>query len=130
MSISWFRDREFGDLGTFELTKLSFLPQRIYWITNFVPGVSRGHHAHLTLKQAFIVLKGSVEFTLYNGEVSKVTTLKEGDELLIIPSVCWRTFRSDQSSTVLLVICDQPFDESDYIRNWEKYLDWHKKNER
>ena len=112
-----------------ELNELPFQPKRIYWITNFDPRTSRGHHAHRTLKQAFIVLKGSVEFTLYNGKEFSIATLNEGEELLVIPSACWRTFRSDESSSVLLVLCDQPFNERDYIRNWEEYLEWHKEQD-
>lgn len=121
----WYRDKLFGDLGVLELNEIPFEPKRIYWVTNFIPGVSRGNHAHRTLRQAFLVLQGSVVFQIFEGRECTEIQLDEGGKGFIMPPASWRTFSSNTNSSVLLVICDQPFNQLDYIRDWEAYLEWH-----
>ena len=43
-----------------------------------------------------------------------------------VPNGIWaeQTYLTDNS--VLIVFCDKPFDERDYIRDYQKYLEWKK----
>ena len=127
MGIQWNRDKTFGDLGVLDLSVIPFAVKRIYWITNFVPGTIRGHHAHRTLRQAFLVLRGSVIFQISEGRKYFEVQLNEESDVLVIPPASWRTFSSNNQDSVLLVICDQTYEKSDYIRNWEEYLEWYDK---
>lgn len=127
MGIQWNRDKTFGDLGVLDLSEIPFAVKRIYWITNFVPGTIRGHHAHRTLRQAFLVLRGSVIFQISEGRKYFEVQLNEESDVLVIPPASWRTFSSNNQDSVLLVICDQTYEKSDYIRNWEEYLEWYDK---
>lgn len=128
MFVERFNDNNFGELGVVEFSSLPFLPRRMYWITNFVKGNSRGNHAHKSLTQFMTVPFGSVKFELIEGENRKIVELKADNESLLIPPGIWRTFSSDVPGTVLLVLCDQGYAEDDYIRNWDEYLDWYSKN--
>jgi dTDP-4-dehydrorhamnose 3,5-epimerase-like enzyme len=128
MLVKRVNDQNFGDLGVVEFANLPFVCRRIYWITNFVKGSARGHHAHKSLTQFMVVLRGSVSFTLFRGDSREEITLSAREDGIIIAPGTWRTFSSDTSDTVLMVCCDQNFTESDYLRNWAEYQNWYKEN--
>jgi dTDP-4-dehydrorhamnose 3,5-epimerase-like enzyme len=107
-----------------EFPELSFAPQRVYWITNFVVGTSRGHHAHKTLNQAMLMVKGSLQLNLKYGVESRSVTLDEDSDYILIPSGYWREMKNATRDAVLLVIADSIYDENDYIRDWDEYLEW------
>jgi len=130
MAISWNIDPQMGDLGVIEFNNLDFVPRRVYWITNFVPGVKRGFHAHKTLRQLMFVARGFVELELKTGRESEHHVIYSSSSPLRVNPGVWREFGSSDPSTVLVVLCDQPFDDSDYIRNFDEYLSWFRlKNE-
>lgn len=128
MSIEWKRDSLSANLGILEFVNLDFNPKRIYWLTDFIKGSTRGNHAHKNLNQAMLALTGEIEIELYRGDSCEKHFLKPSDDVLYISPGTWRTIKSSISSSVLLVICDQEFSEEDYIRNWKVYLDWYSKN--
>jgi dTDP-4-dehydrorhamnose 3,5-epimerase-like enzyme len=123
--VDWRRDPDFGNLGIIEFSRLDFVPQRIYWVENFVPGAIRGNHAHKKLNQALFCLKGKVDLELVQGRNIRSVTLHNQEEVFYVEPGTWRRFSSEDPSSILLVICDQPFSEEDYIRNWDEYLEWY-----
>lgn len=117
---------ENGDLGVVEFAELPFEPQRIYWLTGVDDYKSRGHHAHKKLRQYFVVVKGSVDIFLSDGVEDFSTTLQaDGNALLLAPGL-WREIKNFSTNAVLLVICDRPYSEDDYIRDFNQFLDWKK----
>jgi len=128
MFVQRIKDRNFGDLGVVEFSSLPFVCRRVYWITNFVKGNTRGNHAHKSLTQFITVLFGSVTFELFEGKKRRIVEVKADNESLLIFPGTWRTFSSEVPGSVLLVFCDQEYEEDDYIRNWDEYLDWFSKN--
>lgn len=124
MRVSSSLDPASANLFSFEFYDVPFAVKRAYWIQDFVPSSVRGNHAHRNLNQIMILLKGSLELTLNRGgEVSQVNLENPGDHALI-PNATWRSFSTRDSQTVVLVLADEHFDASDYIRNYEEYLDW------
>lgn len=124
MALSWRRDVEAGDLGVLEFESLQFIPRRFYWITNFVNGTKRGHHAHKTLHQYMFAIRGIVLVELRKGNHSEIHELREDSVGLYVTPGTWRVFWSNEHSSVLGVICDQPFSDGDYIRNFDEYIQW------
>jgi dTDP-4-dehydrorhamnose 3,5-epimerase-like enzyme len=115
---------ENGDLGIVEFAELPFEPKRIYWITGVEDEKTRGHHAHKKLRQFFVALKGTFEVSLTDGIKEFSYTLGvDGNGLLLEPGL-WREIRNFSDSSVLLVVCDQPYSEDDYIRDFDEYLSW------
>jgi dTDP-4-dehydrorhamnose 3,5-epimerase-like enzyme len=130
MTISWFNDPLSGDLGVIEFNDLIFVPRRIYWITNFVPNVKRGYHAHRELRQYLFVIRGITFVDLFRGNKNERHVLTNATGPIFVESGTWREFWSPDDSTVLGVLCDRKYDSSDYLRDFEEYLDWFKsKNE-
>ena len=117
-------DPESASLGIVEFSKISFSPKRIYWMSNFVEGKTRGNHAHKTLNQIFIAVQGTLKLELTDGKISKTIYLsRESGYLHITPGI-WRVISEASDNAVLLVLADQPYDEQDYIRDWDQYLEW------
>lgn len=118
-----------GDLGVIEFTDLPFEPKRIYWLNGVQSGQSRGHHAHKELRQYFVVIEGSVDIILSDGNIESFYTLRaDGNGILLAPGL-WREIKNFSENAVLLVICDQPYTEGDYIREFDEYLYWTKNYE-
>lgn len=113
-----------ASLMVVEFKDLDFKPERIYWMSKFVSGTTRGNHAHKTLRQAFFVLSGSVTLDLYSGGTKTSVDMDKSSLVLRIDPGIWRVIRNASEDCVLVVLADQPYEENDYIRNWDEYLTW------
>lgn len=113
-----------ASLFVIEFKNLMFSPKRAYWLTDFVSGSSRGRHAHKELNQLMIMIKGSLDLLVSDGKAWKTIKMVEKKEYLYIPSGHWREMRNASSDAVLLVLADAAYNEDDYIRNWNQYLEW------
>lgn len=113
-----------GTLGVIEFASLDFNPTRVYWISAVPRGAERGHHAHKALTQQICVITGSVEVEVWEGALKKTFNLNENSMSLKLKPGLWRVLRNFSENACVLVICDKPYDESDYIRNFDAYLDW------
>ena len=115
-----------GILEILDGTNLPFTPKRIYWIRDVPQGATRGHHAHMNLRQAALMIAGSMTFELTDHlESTEVELLNDGKILLIEPGY-WRVMKNFSEDAILLVLADAIYDESDYIREWSQYIDWKK----
>jgi dTDP-4-dehydrorhamnose 3,5-epimerase-like enzyme len=117
-------DPNSGTLGIIEFSQLRFSPARLYWVTDLIPGSIRGNHAHKTLIQAMFVIHGSFNLKLYNGEDETLHRMLPNGHMLYVQPGIWREFWTDEPGSILCVLCDQPFDESDYIRDFNEYIEW------
>jgi hypothetical protein len=113
-----------GSLGVVEFSSLDFIPQRLYWLAKVQPGEVRGNHAHKQLKQLLLLISGSVSVEIRRGRDSEVFELqKEGSGLKISPGL-WRNILNFSENAVIAVLCDSPYEETDYIRDFEEYVAW------
>lgn len=117
-------DATSGDLGVIEFQDLPFIPKRVYWIRNFQFGSTRGNHAHRQLSQIAVVLQGRLIIDLFEGETKTSYELSDTSDYLEITPGKWRVMRDAAPGTVLMVLASHEYDESDYIRNWDSYLEW------
>ncbi len=114
---------ERGSLLSLESSRnIPFDIKRVYYIFNTVKGVSRGFHAHKVLKQVAIAVSGSCRFVLDDGSDKADIVLDMPSKGLLIESFMWREMHDFSDDCVLMVLADQPYDESDYIRNYEEFL--------
>ena len=81
----------------------------------------RGKHSHINCSQLLICTNGSVEvFCDNNSETATYVLDKPNQGLLIFPGV-WSEQKYLEEDTVLTVLCDQKYEEEDYIRDYEKF---------
>ena len=113
-----------ASLGIVEFSTLDFVPARMYWLFDIPKGHERGHHAHKALNQLLIVVSGSVDIELSEGETSNTFHLDQSSPALRLKPGLWRVLRNFSENASVIVLCDKPYDENDYIRDFESYLEW------
>lgn len=101
---------------------IPFSVKRVYYLFNTKEGVRRGYHAHKTLKQVAIVVRGSCRFVLDDGMEKVEVLLDNPAKGLLIQSFMWREMFDFSDDCVLMVLADQLYDESDYIRDYQVFL--------
>ena len=100
--------------------------KRIYYLYDVPSGESRGAHAHKELQQLIIAANGSFTITLDDGDNKKVFTLNRPYQgLLIVPGI-WRDLDDFSSGAVLLCLASEHYDEKDYIREYDEFLEYKK----
>lgn len=119
-----------GELSFLEFSDLPWEPKRIYWLKNLDLNSTRGNHAHKVLSQVFIVLSGSLTIEIFDGSKTQYYELNQESGQLLVEPGYWRVIRNASPDAVLLVLADRPYDESDYIRNLDEYLQWHEESKK
>ena len=113
-----------GQLISLEANKnIPFAIQRVYYIYNTLPGVRRGFHAHKTLEQVLVCTHGHCSILLDDGSNKETTTLDRPDKGLYIGAMLWREMYDFSPGCVLTVFASEYYKESDYIRNYQQFLD-------
>ncbi len=97
--------------------------KRVYYIFDTKEGVERGFHAHINLKQIAIVVKGACTFVLDDGSVREEIRLYNPNQGLYIEGLIWREMKDFTPDCVLVVIASEHYDEIDYIRDYDKFLE-------
>lgn len=97
---------------------------RSFVVTDVKAGSTRGHHAHKQCRQFLVCLSGRLSVRVSDGAESAVLALAEPGDSLYIPPGIWAEQVYETPGTTLLVLCDQPYDESDYLRDHDRFLDW------
>lgn len=103
-------------------TDVPFAVKRAYWVYDVPAGECRGGHAHKLCKEVLIALSGSFHVTIDNGEEQKTVLLNHPYQGLLIDTDVWRTLDDFSSGAVCLVLASEPFDEDDYIREYDDFL--------
>ena len=112
-----------GQLTAIEALKdLPFEIKRVYYIYDTLPGVRRGFHAHKNLQQVLLCVNGSCKIHLDDGTDTAEITLDKPNEGLYIANNMWREMYDFSEGAVLLVLASQYYDEADYIRNYDAFM--------
>jgi len=96
--------------------------KRVYYIFDTKEKVVRGCHAHISLKQIAIAVKGSCTFVLDNGYKKEKITLDNPNQGLLIEGLIWREMEDFSPECVLVVIANEHYDEKDYIRSYTNFI--------
>lgn len=112
-----------GSLSFAEIyTHLPFVPER-YFVIYDVPHLSiRGEHAHKTLDEFLICLKGSCNVLIDDGRNRKEVVLSSPTMGLHLPPMVWGIQHNYSSDAILLVLASKVYDPNDYIRNYNEFL--------
>lgn len=113
-----------GSLVALEEEKtVPFAIKRVYYIFGTQPEVSRGFHAHRNLKQVAVCVTGSCRMILDDGTTREDVILDSPTKGLLIKDLVWREMHDFSKDCVLLVLASEYYDETDYIRDYYKFLD-------
>ena len=112
-----------GNLTAIENTNmLPFNMQRIYYLYQIPENTERGNHAHRAVKRLMIAISGQFQIELDNGHIKRTFTLDRADQGLYIPPMYWCRLAHFSSHSVCIVLASELFDESDYIRSYDEFL--------
>ena len=96
--------------------------KRVYYIFGTKENISRGFHAHRNLKQVAVCVAGNCRFVLDNGKQKEGVVLEGATKGLLIKDLIWHEMYDFSDDCVLMVLADEVYDESDYIRDYEEFL--------
>ena len=107
-----------------ELKDIPFKIKRVYYMYETGAGVRRGFHAHKSLEQILVCIHGSCRILLDNGAEKKIIPLERPYEGLYVPNAMWREMFDFSPDAVLMVLASELYDEADYIRDYDEFLDY------
>lgn len=100
---------------------------RIFFIYNTKNGVRRGFHAHYKTRQVLIAVSGSCKVFLDNTKRKTDVLLNTPTKALILEPNDWHEMYDFSTDCVLLVLASHHYDEEDYIRDYEKFIEVYRK---
>jgi dTDP-4-dehydrorhamnose 3,5-epimerase-like enzyme len=111
-----------GDIAVIEGTaQVPFAIERVYYLYSVPEGARRGGHAHRRLRQVLIAVAGALDVVLDDARERRSVRLDAPNRGLYLPSMVWRELVNFADGTVCLVLASEPYDESDYIRDYDEY---------
>ena len=112
-----------GNLAVIEKGTYPFTIKRVYYLYDVPSDAYRGGHAHKEVNELLIALSGSFEVLLDNGKTKEKVMLNKPNKGLLIPTGIWRELDNFSSGAVCLVLASDVFDESDYIRDYDTFIE-------
>lgn len=102
--------------------EIPFKVDRVFYLYDIPGGESRGAHAHKQCHQFLIAASGSFEVLLDDGKAKRLVQLNRPHVGLHIPPGIWASEINFSSGAICLVLASHKYDESDYLREYESYL--------
>lgn len=102
---------------------LPFPIRRVYYLYDVPAGETRGGHAHRNLQQCIIAASGSFTVVVDDGDTRQEFFLNRPHYGLYIPRMIWRELENFSSGSVCLAIVSEEYDESDYYRDYDEFLE-------
>ncbi len=103
---------------------IPFEAKRIFYVYDIPGGVIRGTHAHKECHEFLIAGSGSFEVHLDDGKDKKIVMLNQPYKGLHIPPGIWASETNFSSGAMCLVFASHEYEEDDYIRDYNSYLDY------
>ena len=116
-------DERGGLVAIEQLRDVPFAVARVYYLFGTVAGVTRGLHAHRALQQVVVAVRGSCTMLLDDGARRDDVRLDDPALGLTLPPMVWHEMSDFSDDCVLLVLADAPYDEADYIRDYNRFLE-------
>jgi dTDP-4-dehydrorhamnose 3,5-epimerase-like enzyme len=109
-----------GNLLELDITNLPFIPKRFFFVDNVEIGGIRGNHAHLKDDQLLVCTNGQLEITTINKEDINIQNISRS-QVIYIPILTWCSIKFLTHNASFMCICSESYDESEYIRDFNKF---------
>lgn len=108
----------FSEIGK----QLPFVARRFFFVAD-VPGREvRGEHAHKTLHEFLVCMKGALSVMLDDGIAREEIRLDAPTLGLHVPPQVWRVVYKYTPDALLLSLCSHEYDPADYIRDYGDFV--------
>jgi len=112
-----------GNLTFIEARKLfPFNIERVFYLYDVPAGADRAGHAHNDFHEFLISVSGSFDVVLDDSFNKKTVHLNRPYQGLYIPPKIWREINNFSSGSVCLVLCSHHYDENDYLRDYQQFV--------
>ena len=74
--------------------------------------------------QAIFCVAGKILLKCDDGLTKTEDELIPDGKGVLVPNGVWAEQHYLEDNTMILVLCDKPYDESDYLRNYKEFLKW------
>jgi dTDP-4-dehydrorhamnose 3,5-epimerase-like enzyme len=117
-----------GALTVAEFSKfVPFTVARMFYVRDVPPGTLRGQHAHYRCSQYMICVSGRLRITVADGTDEKGLELLPGQGVFIAPGI-FATETYLDTDSVMLALCDRPYEKEDYIHTMDEFLKYRAEN--
>jgi hypothetical protein len=112
-----------GNIAVIENDVIPFDIKRTYYLFDIPNAAKRGGHSHIKLQQVLIAISGSFDVVLKDGKSETKVSLNNPTHGLLIEPAIWCDLERFSIGAVCLVLASETFDEADYIREYDEFLD-------
>ena len=102
--------------------EIPFEPRRWFLVYGVPSAETRGQHAHRRCHQLLIAANGSVRVVADDGQEREEFILDRPNLGLYLPAMTWGIQYGYTPQSVLLVVASEPYDPSDYIRDYAEFI--------
>lgn len=129
IKLKFYDDFPDGNLIIGETKKnVPFNIKRVYFINNlFNKKSTRGKHAHKKLEQIIFCVNGYFTLNLDDGKNKQKILINNPYIGIRLGPKLWHTMTKFSSDCVILVLSENYYKENDYIRDYDKFLEYIKK---
>lgn len=107
--------------------EIPFEVNRVFYLYDIPGGESRGAHAHVECHQFLIAASGSFEVLLDDGRTQRQVLLNKPNMGIHIPPGIWASEINFSSGAICLVLASHPYNEKDYIRDYQDFINLNNK---
>lgn len=101
--------------------------KRVFYIYGSDKNVVRGKHANYRTEFVLINVAGTSKIRVDDGTSDKVFELNRPHMGIYLPKLVWKDMYDFLENSVLLVLASEHYDASEYIRDYDSYLEVMKK---
>jgi hypothetical protein len=101
---------------------LPFEIARVFYLYDIPGGADRGGHAHYRCEQLLVCVMGSFRVVIEDGVYQRVVELNRANYGLYVPPMIWGAQVEFSAGAICVVLASLPYDEADYIRDHDRYL--------
>ena len=105
---------------------IPFEIKRVFYTYDIPGGEARGAHAHKECHQFLVAASGAYEVLLDDGVNKRTVLLNRPFYGLHVPPGIWASEQAFSSGSICLVLASHGYDEADYIRDYNDYLNYRK----
>lgn len=109
------------------LVDVPFEIKRVYYVFDVKKYEKRGFHAHKEIEQFLWCPSGQIEVLMDNGLGKKAFVLKDSSFGLFVPKGYWHEMKWLSDKAILCVVASEIYIESDYIREYNMFLEYVRK---
>ncbi len=96
--------------------------KRVFYIYDIPGGENRGAHAHISCEQFIVCMLGGFDVALDDGFNRDTINLNRSYRGLYVPPMIWASEINFSSGSICAVFASEHYTESDYIRNYNDFL--------